>query len=65
MIDARRFFDEYICAYSTLAELAEVLRYTHVFSSQCLAQVLREQKMCLQATQTKDALVEVNQQDVV
>lgn len=44
MIDARRFFDEYICAYSTLAELVLVLQHTYLFGSRCLGAVLRQSK---------------------
>lgn len=52
MNDARLYFDLYTVRLSTLHEIVEVLQYTHIFSSRCLAHVLRI-KLAAEAGATK------------
>lgn len=47
--DARSFFDAYTVSSSSLHELVEVLRVTHLFSTQCLGKVMRIRALLMSA----------------
>ncbi len=39
--DVRFYFDWYTVQHSSLEEIVEVLRFSHLFSTQCIGRVLR------------------------